>query len=340
MAKEKVKVPSVTEIDSHISSRKLKPVYFLFGEDSYRIDEAVKKLKAAAIGSEDDSQNDFDNEFYFAEDTSIQQVTSSAAAFPFSSDKKTIIYKGIEKIKDRKPLSGYVKNPSESTVLIISCYEKITAFGSDPMKSMLEKGFLYEVPILKGYQLVKWIVAEVKKNGKTITEENAQFLVEIVGEDRSLIDSQLQKFYTFLGDYKEINLEVVTSLSTNLKEYNIFDLWNAFGKRDKKKALKVALNMHQKGKEIYEIIPGINKYFMSLARIPELKKKDVPAAQAARIVGTYESNYQEYINAANYYNVKRLLKISRALVEADVAVKSTSIDHKVILTKLIAAVMQ
>jgi DNA polymerase III delta subunit len=62
--------------------------------------------------------SEFDKETIYSEDRSINDILSLASSFPFGSEKKLIIVKEAEKIKDKKPLKDYAASPAEFTVLL------------------------------------------------------------------------------------------------------------------------------------------------------------------------------------------------------------------------------
>ena len=41
----KVKAPSIVEVEKQLKQKKILPVYYLFGEDSYSIETILKELK-------------------------------------------------------------------------------------------------------------------------------------------------------------------------------------------------------------------------------------------------------------------------------------------------------
>jgi DNA polymerase III delta subunit len=83
----------------------------------------------------------------------------------------------------------------------------------------------------------------------------------------------------------------------------------------------------------------LTRYFTGLAKITELKTKNIPVQEAARIVGTHHFYYPNYIKARNLYSDEKLVEVFRALLKADVSVKTTSSDNKTIITLLIAELL-
>ena len=333
----KSKAPSILEAIGEIKKRKFKPVYYFFGEDSYNLSFALHAIEESfkpLISS------DFDKETIYSEDRSVNDILGLATAFPFGSEKKLIIVKEAEKIRDKKPLKDYANTPAEFTVLVFFHNGSITNISSQPFKTLSENNFLFEAKELKGKNLIDWLINLSEEKGKTLSEENAQVLVDIVGESRNMLEDQLEKICVFLNKEKEITIESIQQVSSELKQFNIFDLQNAIGVKDKSKSLTVSYNLLDNGAEPTFIIAMLTKYFTGLAKIPELKSKNVPDAEAARIVGTHPYYYRNYVKARTLFSDQKLVEVFRALLKADVSVKTTTTDDKTIITLLIAEILK
>lgn len=337
MAKSKIKAPSINQIAEDLNTGRIFSVYYLFGEDSFSIDaslELISKSVRPFITSE------FDKEVFYGDEKTLVEILDYAAAFPFGSEKKLIIVKEFEKIRDKKSLISYAKSPPDFTVLVLIHNGKISNLDSEPFKTLAERNYLFEAKELKGENLIDWVVSYVQNSRKSIDRENARLLVEISGENRDMLESQLEKISVFLGDKKEITINTIKDLSTSLKEYNIFDLQNALSKKDKQETLKIAFKMLDKGAEPTFIIYMLTRYFTGLSRINELKEKKIPEQAAARIVGTHPYYYKDYLKARTIYSDKDLYRIVKSLLKADISVKTTSTDNKSIISVLLAEILQ
>ncbi|MGQ9797865.1 MAG: DNA polymerase III subunit delta [Ignavibacterium sp.] len=332
----KTKFPSVFDISKDIKTNGLKPIYYIFGEDTFSFDyakEVLDKVITPKLASE------FDKETFYGSKTNYADIVSAASTFPFGDGKKFLIVKNAEKPKDKDKLADYAKSPSEFTVLLLFHEGTITKPESEPFKTLNKLGEIFESKEMKGDALVEWIKSYVKENNKTISDENAQLLIDIVGENRSLIELQLEKIFLFINDKKEITLESIQQLATELKQFNIFDLINAVGKKDKAKALEIAFNLYDSGTEIIQIIAMLNRYFTALSKINELTAMKLPVPEAARIVGTHQYYYKDYLDARRRYSDKEITNAFRALFKADLSVKTSSLDEKTVLTMLIADII-
>lgn len=333
----KIKAQSILEAISGIKKKKFKPVYYFFGEDSYNLSTALQTLEESFQPL---LQSDFDKEIIYSEDRSINDILGLASAFPFGSEKKLIIIKEAEKIKDKKPLKAYASSPAEFTVIAFFHNGAITNLSSEPFKTLYENEFLFEAKELQGKNLIDWLISIAEEKEKKLSEENAQVIIDIVGENRNMLEDQLEKICVFLNKENEITIKSIQQVSSELKQYDIFDLQNAIGLKDKAKSMAVANNLLENGAEPTFIITMLTRYFTGLAKINELKTSNIPVQEAAKIVGTHHYYYPGYLKAREIYSDKKLVEVFRALLKADISVKTTTTDNKTIVTLLIAEILQ
>ena len=200
---------------------------------------------------------------------------------------------------------------------------------------MLKKNYMFEAKELRGDEWVYWIIRQAKKEKLIISPENAQILLDTVGEEKGLLEMQMTKFYDFLGEGKEISLELIERLTSSTREFTIFNLQDYLGRGDKKKSLEIAYNLIDSGVEPIFIISMLTKFITTLAQIFDLLKKRIPDNEAAKKANV---SYYYYINckkAKFFLNDSRLLIAARALLNADVTLKTTSADSKTLIVILI-----
>lgn len=335
MAKEKA--PSVLNLQKTLNKKSLLPVYFLFGEDGFSLNKAVKDIEKffAELGV-----SDFDKESISYRDRNLSDIIIAAQAFPFGSEKKLLIVKDFDLRSKTKDLAEYVRNPADFTTLVLVYDGAITKFDNELFSALFDKSFIFEARALKGQDLVNWLTAFSEENGKQLSYENAQYLISLIGDDRSLIEPQMLKILNYVGDAEEITFEAVKNISSVTKEYSIFDLQNAIGEKDKKRSLEIAYNMLDTGKEFLYILTMLTKYFAGLAQVNELEKDKISPEIAARAVGTHRFYYPNYVKARKLYTDEQLANAVRALFNADLSVKTGSVDSKTLMTVLIADLLK
>lgn len=333
MAQTRKTAPSVLDVIKNVKKGNILPIYYLFGEDTYNLSKTVQAIEEAVAPL---LTSDFDKDICYSESRNVQEVVNIARAFPFGSQKKLIIYKEAEKAKDKKNLEPYIESPPDFTVLVFVHNGIITNLTSPPFNLLLENNFLYEAKELKGENLVEWISELAKSKGKQISNENAALLADFSGENRLMIENQLEKIISFLGDKTEITFNAIKEVSVSVKENTIFDLQNFVFQKDKANALKIALNMIENGSEATLIISMLTKYFVGLAQLRELNEKKIPDAETAKIVGAHPHYLKNYQRAAVLFTYNDYMKAMEALLKADVSVKTTTTDPKTVISILIA----
>ena len=334
----KKNLPSIHEITKSLTKEKLLPLYFICGEDQFSIGTAVELIQKAVDPL---IESDFDREVINAEkNQNISQVLDLAYSFPFGGGKKLIILKNFEKLNDKKELSSYIQNPPEFTVLVITNYGKINDASREPFSILIERKYLFEARNETGDELVAWLLRQSKKLKLNISEDNARALIEIVGEEKSLLEMQLQKMFDYAGENKEISFEDIQKLSSHTKKFSIFNLQDALGKGDKSKSLEIAFNLLDSGVEIIVILNLISKFILTLAQITEMVRSNINDNEAARMMGVSWYYYINCKKAGFFMKDERLLNASRALLEADLSVKTSSSDPKTILIMLISGMMK
>lgn len=336
MAKRKITVPSLLEAIKQIKKGTLLPIYYFFGVDGFIINEAYQLLEkkiSPLITTE------FDKQVIYANDKTLTEILDAASAFPFGSEKKFIVVRETDKFKDKKALAAYCKQPASFTTILFLHNSEIQNIDVEPYISLHNAGFLFEGKELKGSSLIDWLVDFTASKNLQLSKENAQVLVDIVGENKSLLELQLEKFTTFLADKKEINIETIKALSTELKEFTIFDLQNAIGKRNKTRALRIAFNIYEKENGLIHIIIMLNKYFTGLLRLNEMIEKKLDPFTKARIIGTNQYFLKDYESARNNFSDSQLYNAIQAILNAEIKVKTSSADEKTLLTMLISEIL-
>jgi DNA polymerase-3 subunit delta len=337
MAKSKINIPSILEASKSFTKDKFLPVYFFCGSDYFSIDSVVTELESAISPL---IASDFDKEIIFGDDKiNLAQLLSMASSFPFGSDKKFILFKEFDKVKDIISLSGYIQNPPSYTTIVFIYNGDIQYPDKEPFKSLIKQKFIFEAKELKGENLITWLVEIARKNGKQLSIENAQLLTEISGGNRAILDDQLEKIFIYLGSEKVIDYITINSLSASLKENTIFELQDALGTKNKGKSIKILFNLIDKGTDPSFIIAMLTKYFTGLSRINEMKGK-IPEDVAARIVGTHPFYFKNIKSAREKFSDQDVFRSVNAVLNADILLKTTSFDLKSLFTGLITDILK
>ncbi|MBU3741326.1 MAG: hypothetical protein FGM24_03460, partial [Candidatus Kapabacteria bacterium] len=110
-------------IDQMIASGSFPPVLLIFGASDLMVEEAARRLYDAAAALDTTGMN---TDVLDGEDTSIDTIVSLAKSYPMMSDRRVIWVRRFDKVAVRKdkqgrdPMSAYLRDPSTSTLLLLT----------------------------------------------------------------------------------------------------------------------------------------------------------------------------------------------------------------------------
>jgi DNA polymerase-3 subunit delta len=331
-------ISTLENIDKYLSAESLLPIYFLAGKDKYSLEAAVDKIKTAV---QPFIASDFDVEiFSLDKGVDFNTVLDSALAFPFGSEKKLIVARGFENIADKKKLLPYSKAPSDFTILVITHNAEIKGAKTQPFAELAARGYLFENRKLRPSELAEWIIVRAAAHGITISRDNAYMLMEFVGNEKSLLEMQMQKFAGFLNGSGEVTAELIENLSSITKEFSIFELQDAIGSGEKGKAMKICLNLLNSGMDILQINAMLIKFITTLAAAHEYKRKNISNEEAARNLQVSPYYYKKCAMSNYMLSERRLHRAAKALLNSELASKTSGIDRKTTAAMMIAEMMQ
>ncbi len=135
---------------------------------------------------------------------------------------------GVELLKkaEAERLATYLAKPSSFVYLILSAsqFTATTNFYAQAKKELILLDMSAEKPWDKKKRVKEWLCQEAVREKKTLTDEAALFLVENVGTERAMLDQELFKLITYVGDRKAIVLSDALAMISNQQSANMWKL--------------------------------------------------------------------------------------------------------------------
>jgi DNA polymerase-3 subunit delta len=331
-------MPSLTydALLAQVKKGELQAIYVITGDDEVAKDRAA----AAFVAVVPEDVQAFALERFSALDTDPSVVVAAARTLPFLGDRRTVIVTRAEKWlsgkrkgksdgsdgddrmdADEEPAAGggldmleaYAESPEPLSTLVL-----VTADVNRTLrvvKALLKKAVLVECWGLKdekevrGFQVNdaferagRYIVGELRKTGLTIDRRALEPLIAHAGTDISTLRGDVERLALFCHGKGAVTLEDVQAIVSGTALVNRWGIVNAVEKGDAKEALRqVALSLDA-GE-----VP-----FMILGQIGWFIRNKMPAASPARVASAVD-----------------------ALFRADVAMKSSGGEPRVLLERLI-----
>lgn len=322
------------QILSDLKAKKYEPVYFLMGDEPYFIDMISDYIETNVL---DETEKEFNQSVLYGRDSSVNDLLASAKRFPMMSEKQVVILKEAQEMKDLldtksegkdkapSPFAAYIENPQTSTILVI-CYKYKTIDKRTSLAKLIDKkAVLFESKKLYDNQVADWIFNYLKSKDYTINQRAAGLLAEYLGTSLSKITNELDKLIINLPPKSEITAEHIQTNIGISKDYNVFELQNALGKKEVLKANRIInyFAANPKDNPFVVTISSLYSFFCKLLVYHFLPDKSKSAAASA--LGINPFFVGDYERAAKNFSPEKLKRIFSYLRDYDL--KSKGVDR-------------
>ncbi|MGB8952588.1 MAG: DNA polymerase III subunit delta [Candidatus Aminicenantales bacterium] len=267
---------------NEIKEGNILPCYFFFGKEIYQAHQFIDALKNRLISPDIQGLN---LERFSLEESSWVEVIDLARTVPFFFSPWRIIVVDTSAREDlssseEKILAGYFSSPSPRTVLVVLFSDKIPKnkslyrfFSSLPSSQIKIK----ELKILKERNLFSWMDGKLSLLGKAATPEAKSRLLEVVGNNLQMLDNELEKLVTYVGEKRVIDLDDVNLVADWVKSVVEWELANSLEKADLEQCLIILDRLFTEGVKPEYVLGIISAFFRDilLAKVwLKEKKKD------------------------------------------------------------------
>lgn len=327
------------QLVTDIKNKKLKPIYFLMGDEAYYIDKICDYIENNVLAEE---EKGFNQLVLYGRDVTIEDVIGHAKRFPMMADKQVVILKEAQDLsRTIEKLTAYANNFQPSTVLVI-CYKyKSIDKRKILYKSIMKHGVVFESKKLYEDKLPNWIRDTLYAKGYKITPKASQMLVEFLGTDLSKVNNELEKLKIVLPKGTEITpLHIEENIGIS-KDYNNFELRKAIGSRNDLKAFKIVkyFGDNPKDNPMVLTVSLLFSFFSQLLQLHGLKDKSPRNIASVLRVNPYFVN--EYINAARNFPMRKVSGIIAIIREFDLkgkGVDSNAVPQKDLLKEMLVRI--
>ncbi|HRO75686.1 MAG TPA: DNA polymerase III subunit delta [Crocinitomicaceae bacterium] len=312
---------NVESIVSEIEKKLFKPVYLLHGEEPYYIDVIGSAIYKNAL---EEHERDFNQSVVYGKDTDVLTVISEAKGFPMMAERRLVIVREAQDLKDIEKLEAYCANPNPTTVLVLEYKYKKFDSRKKIVKEITKNGLVFQSDKIKDYQLTNWINSYLTKKKYGITPKASQLLADSLGNDLSKITNELNKLELLLQSgttINEIHIEENIGIS---KDFNVFELINAIASRDVLKAFQIVdyFDNNPKAAPLVVVISNIFTFYARLMRI-QFSPSKVPD-EIAKQLGVHPFAIKELIQASKVYPPKKAATNISILHEYDLKSKGVN----------------
>jgi DNA polymerase-3 subunit delta len=212
-------------------------------------------------------------------------------------------------------------------------------------------------------EVIPLVERRARDLGITFDNDAIEMLVHLAGEDTRQLDSEVEKLSLYLGERTRVTAEDVRLLVPLNRAGVIFELGNAMGKRDLRRALELVRTLVYQGQSpigilLAAIVPRVKSMLLAadiVARHPRLPRTAYPAFAAAldklpasetahlpkKKDGSGLNVYPVFLalGESSKYTAVELRAALQACLDANLKLVTTSIDPQLVLERFLVGML-
>jgi len=283
-----------------------KPIYWLEGDEPFFIDQVVYYAEHKILP---EAEASFNLSIFYGKDADWSSVVNACMRYPMFADKQVVILKEAQQMRDIEKLESYIDNPLSSTIFVVSFKEKKVDGRSKLAKTLKSKGEMLSTKKMYDSQLPEWVNQMVASHQLTIAPKALHLLVDHIGNDLSRLQNEVEKLAVNLAGRKNITEDDIEKYIGVSKDFNVFELQDALGKRDLAKTIRIIhyFEANPKAAPIQMILPALYNYFSKVFMLYSLP--NITEQSAAAALGVNPFFVKEYIATARRYDYEGIEKV-------------------------------
>lgn len=325
------------ELLAHIERGRIDPVYYFPGDNDFSKNEALQKLIAAAI---EPGTEDFCLDILNGEETDATTVVTLAATLPMLSERRVVVVREFQRLPqaDRETVVEFAEKPNPTTCLVLitpkvdlktKLYARLTRVATTVTFYPI---FPEKIPA--------WIEQRARQAGKRMSPDACQTLQALVGEDLGELAGEIRKLAVYVGDRETIERADLDAVMGPSRAGTVFDLARAVGEKDFVKAHRMLYHALDTGETPHALVALLVRHITILWKIYALKharQSDDEIKKALKLGWGFERHYPQYLAQARRLSVRDLQTGFEALLEADVALKTSRQSPRLVMQRLLYA---
>jgi DNA polymerase-3 subunit delta len=328
-----------------VKNRRFDGAYYVYGDDEYQKDDAVKQLVAAAV---DPATRDFNLDVRRAGEMDAESLGSLLGTPPMMAERRVAIIREVGALKKaaRSSLESYLKRPSYDTTVIL-----VAAPGAKTDKILQMSTTPLEFNSLDESRVSRWIIHHAKTVLQIeITESAADLLHEAAGNDLYRLTSELDKLASYANG-AVITEDAVSATVGIRRGETISDFLDAVMKRDADTALSLVEHILSQPKTSgVSVVMALSTQMLALAWGRARLDSGLPQSrlegeyfQLLKSTGAYPARSwggaaRAWALAARDWKLAECDRAVAALLAADVALKESRVssEHQILASAVLA----
>ena len=293
-------------------------IYLLYGEENY-LKKQYKERFVKALLPEGDTMN---YAHYEGKGIDVREVIDLAETMPFFAERRVLVFEntGFFKSAAGAELADYLKELPE-TAYFLFVEDEVDKRGK-MYKAVKSKGRAVELPFQDENTLKRWVVGQIGRENKKITEADVVYFLNKVGIDMENITKELEKLFCYALERDVITRADIEAVCVTQISNHIFDMVNAVAEKQQKKALDLYYELLTLKEPPMRILFLLTRQYRGLYQVKQLAQKGYGRKEIAEKAGLHPFAVGKFMEQAKRFQVKELRAILEDSVDIEQRVKT------------------
>ncbi len=329
---------STDKILNDWKKKKFKPIYWFEGEEDFYIDQLIDAAEHTILN---EAEAGFNLSVFYGKDASWADVVNACMRYPMFAEKQVVILKEAQQMKDLDKLESYIDKPLDSTIFVVGHKEKKVDGRSKLAKLLKEKGEVLSTKKMYDNELPAWTQEFIEGKGYQPSQKAIHLLVDHIGNDLNRIANEVHKVILNLGKRTTITEDDIENFVGISKEYNVFELQNAVGKKNLVKAMQIIqyFEGNPKAAPIQLVLPSLYSYFSKVFMLFGVQGDDKVVAAQTGINAWFLKDYKASATVYGFDGVQSALLLMHHYNLRSVGVNDTGTEDASLLKEMIYKMM-
>lgn len=358
------KFMSYRQLMQDIKNNSIKPVYLIYGSETYLIDKGWEALKNAVVTS----FPELNYTQLSGEKLEAYALAAACETFPFGSEKRLVAVRDLEILKgkgeskeegeeegekasasgkDAQPFIDVVKNLDDAICLLLVSYGSINKRKKKLLDELKKHGAVYEFNRIDRDELAQWVKKGLGKSGKNINPIELNHFINSIGyldkngsKTMYDVENEIKKLVGFMGNSTDVQMAHIEAVVPRNIENDIFKLINACSEKNVDKSLRLYGDMLLEGENSFGILALLSRQIKNMLEVSELREKRYEARSIAEKLKLHEYTVKLCIKYSSSIKKQVLQSAFRKCLNTELWIKSGKSGERLAMEMLLVGLFE
>jgi DNA polymerase-3 subunit delta len=307
------------ELFQELEKNKFYPVYLLLGEDNGGKDSFLDRLAERVLHGK--GEGGLDKTVFYGSDAQVQRVIEELGTFSMFLEKKLVVVKEFEKLREWTALAAYMAHPNDVSILVIMTDQ--IRVQKKIMDAAERSGRVCIFWHMFEDESERWIRNRLMDLGVEAERDALHYIIELCGTGRNELNNQIAIISNYLSKGERLTLEKAQDIVSRLHSSTVFDLCNSLFVGSVTGLLAIFHNLLDNGEAVGKIFFFCNREIQRMFKVWSLWVAGEKFRKIEQMLALRKRDARRIQNLVQRMELSHFLKLFGQLHLLDQTLKSS-----------------